>query len=32
MKKMGEQLLDDCFQMRKYMEIRDKVSSIKFFN
>ena len=29
MKRMGEQLLDDYFQMRRYMEIRDKVSSIK---
>ena len=29
MKRMGDQLLDDYFQMRRYMEIRDKVSSIK---
>ena len=29
MKRMGDQLLDDYFQMRKYMEIRDKISSIK---
>lgn len=29
MKRMGEQLLDDYFQMQRYMEIRDKVSSIK---
>ena len=29
MKRMGDQLLDDYFQMRKYMEIRDRLSSIK---
>ena len=29
LKRMGDELLDDYFQMRRYMEIRDKVSSIK---
>lgn len=29
LKRMGDQLLDDYFQMRRCMEIRDKVSSIK---
>ena len=27
LKRMGDQLLNDYFQMRRYMEIRDKVSS-----